>query len=199
MPVQRWLKLIPERVPWKVLAGLLSGGLLGACVMLLVLALLGPTANVPPPHRNDTPGDLTVRLSQGLLTSLAASNVQEVPLGLGTLPLTGVRAQPAPGDLLYLTGQVTPLGLPARTITITTQPCVANGRLALVVTNVDAGGLPATALTRQSVQNDVNKATDAIKLPVPKTHLAQVVTTTDAMILIYSLTGSGGQPGCPSV
>src|SRR5215472_12944963 len=100
MPLQKFLKLIPKRISWKVLAGLLSGAVIGSCIMLLGLALLAPTVNVPPPYPNDTPGDLTIRLSQGLLSSLAAQNVHEVPLGIGSLPFVNVRAQPEPGDQL---------------------------------------------------------------------------------------------------
>ncbi len=196
MLLQKSLKLIKPFISWKVLAGLLSGGVIGACIMVLGLALLAPTANVPPPHRDDTPGDLTVRLSQPLLSSLAAQNVHEVPLGIGSLPFNNVRAQPEPGDQLFVIGEVTPLGLDTRRIQVSLQPCVANGKLAFKVTNVDAGGLPATDLTSQSIQNSVNNATNALKPPIPSVHLARVATTADAMILIYSTSGSGGQPAC---
>lgn len=194
--MQKLLKVIIPFLSWRVLAGLLSGAVLGSCIMVLGLALLAPTANIPPPHRDDTPGDLTVRLSQPLLSALAAQNVHEVPLGIGTLPFNNVRAQPEPGDQLFIIGEVTPLGLNTRRIQVSLRPCVANGRLAFVVTNVDAGGLPATDLTRESIQNSVNNATNSVKPPLPSVHLARVATTTDAMILIYSMTGSGGQPAC---
>jgi hypothetical protein len=193
------LKLLPKRISWPVLAGLLSGGVIGSCIMLLGLVLLAPTTNIPPPHPNDTPGDLTIRLSQKLLSSLAAQNVTGVPLGgFSTLPLNNVTAQPEPGDQLFVMGQVN-LGLDTRTIKVRMQPCVASGRLALVVTDIDAGGLQTTPLTRDTIQNDVNNATNSIKLPFKNLHLAQVLTTSDAMLLIYSSSGSGGQPSCPKV
>jgi hypothetical protein len=194
--LQKLLKLLIPLISWKVLAGLLSGAVIGACIMITGLALLAPTANVPPPHRDDTPGDLTIRLSQTLLSALAAQNVHEVPLGIGALPFTNVRAQPEPGNQLFVIGEVTPLGLGTRRIQVSLRPCVAQDRLAFVVTNVDAGGLPATDLTRESIQNSVNTATNALKPPIPNVHLARVTTTADAMILIYSTSGSGGQPAC---
>src|SRR5262245_18874319 len=100
------LRRINAKMLWAVLAGFLPGVVAGAVRLLLGLILLAPEPNVPPPHEDNSPGEVTIQLSQEFLSAMAAQNLNGVgiPTPFGVVPLEHVRAQPQSGDQLLLTG-----------------------------------------------------------------------------------------------
>jgi hypothetical protein len=197
--LKKWLKVIRGRTLWKVLAGFLSGVVVGMVLLLLGLILLAPEPNVPPPHQDNSPGDVAIQLSQDFLSAMASQNLNGfgIPTPFGTLPLQNVRAQPQSGDQLAITGDVDFPVTGSRQVLVALHPCVASsGRPAFKVTRVLLGDQPITDLVGQSIQDKVNKALGSFNPNIPHEHLARIQTTPNALVLIYSSSGSGGQPAC---
>ena len=197
--VKKWLKLIDTKTLWAVLTGFVPGVLLGVILLLLGLVLLAPEPNVPPPHVDNSPGDVTIQLSQEFLTSIASEHLSGfgIPTPFGTLPLKNVRAQPQSGDQLSVTGDVEFPITGSRQVLAVMRPCVASdGRPKFIVNRVLLGDQPITDLVGQSIQDQVNDATKNFNPNLPHQHLSRILTTSNAMILIYSSSGTGGQPAC---
>lgn len=184
---------------WNVLAGFLPGVLVGVGLLFFGLILLAPEPNVPPPHEDNSPGDVAIQLSQDFLSATASQNLNGfgIPTPFGTLPLGNVRAQPQSGDQLSFIGDV---GFPvtgARQVLVVTHPCIdTNDHPELVVTRVLLGAQPITNLVGQSIQDRINNSFKSYNLSIPHEHLSQLYTTPNALVLIYSSSGSGGQPAC---
>ncbi len=197
--VKKWLKVLRAMTPWKALASFLSGVVVGAAILILGLILLAPEPNVPPPHQDNSPGDVAIQLSEDFLSATASQNLNGfgIPTPFGTLPLENVRAQPQSGDQLSIIGDVEfPLTGP-RQVLVVMRPCVAsNGRPALIVTRVLLGDLDITGQVGQSIQNQVNNSFKNLNLSIPHEHLSRILTTPNALVLIYASSGSGGQPAC---
>ncbi len=198
--LRKWLKRINGEMVWSALAGFLPGVVVGAVLLLLGLILLAPEPNVPPPHDdNNSPGDVAIQLSQDFLSATAAQNLNGtgIPTPLGTLPLGDVRAQPQSGDQLSLLGNVDFQLAGSRQVLVVTRPCVAaNDRPALIVTRVLLGDQPITNLVGQTIQDKINGSLQSYNVNIPGEHLSQIQTTPNALVLIYSSSGSGGQPAC---
>lgn len=197
--LQKWLKRISGRTLWHMLLGFLPGVLVGAVVFILGLILLAPEPNVPPPHEENNPGDVAIQLSQAFLSATASQNLNGfgIPTPVGTLPLQHVRAQPQSGDQLSIIGDVTFPVTGSRQVLVAMRPCVtANGRPAFVVTRVLLGDQPITSLAGPSIQAQVNNSFKNVNLSIPHEHLSRVQTSPNALILIYTSSGSGGQPAC---
>ncbi|HEY7349653.1 MAG TPA: hypothetical protein VH599_15160 [Ktedonobacterales bacterium] len=197
--LKKWLKALREITPWKALASFLSGVVVGAIVLILGLILLAPEPNVPPPHQDNSPGDVTIQLSQEFMSAAASKNLNGfgIPTPFGSLPLRNVRAQPQSGDQLSVTGDVEFPLTGSRQVLVAMRPCVAStGRPAFVVTRVLLGDQPITDLAGPSIQQRVNDAFKDFNPSIPNEHLSRVHTTPNALILIYASSGSGGQPAC---
>jgi hypothetical protein len=197
--IKKWLKLIDGKTLWAMLVGFLPGVVAGAVLLLLGLILLAPEPNVPPPHENDSPGDVTIQLSQDYLSAATSQNLNGfgIPTPFGNLPLENVRTQPQSGDQLSVTADV---GFPltgSRQVLVVMRPCVAaNGRPAFVVTRVLLGDQPITDVAGPAIQEKVNSSFAAYNFSIPHEHLSRIQTTSNSLILIYSSSGSGGQPAC---
>jgi len=197
--LQKWLKRINSSMLWSAFAGFLPGVLVGAVLLFLGLILLAPEPNVPPPHEDNSPGGVAIQLSQDFLSATASQNLNGfgIPTPFGTLPLGNVRAQPQSGDQLSLIGDVGFPGTGSRQVLVVTQPCItSDDRPALVVTRVLLGDQPITNLVGQSIQDKINSSFKNFNLSIPHEHLSQLQTTPNALVLIYSSSGSGGQPAC---
>src|SRR5579885_1085240 len=159
--LQKWLKRIDGKTLWALLVGFLPGVVAGMVLLLLGLILLAPEPNVPPPHENDSPGDVTIQLSQDFLSAAAAQNLNGlgIPTPFGNLPLENVRAQPQSGDQLSVTGDVEFPLTGSRQVLVVMRPCIAaSGRPAFVVTRVLLGDQPITDLVGSSIQEKVNSS-----------------------------------------
>jgi hypothetical protein len=197
--IKKWLKLIEAKMLWAALAGLLPGVVVGAVLLILGLILLAPEPNVPPPHLDNSPGDVTIQLSQEFLSNMASDHLNGfgVPTPFGTLPLGHVRAQPQSGEQLSVIGDVEIPITGSRQVLAVMRPCVAtDGRPKFIVTRVSLGDLDITSQVGQSIQSQVNDATKSFNPNIPNEHLSRILTTPNALILIYSSSGSGGQPAC---
>ncbi len=197
--LKKWLKLIDAKMVWSALTGFLPGVVMGAVLLILGLVLLAPEPNVPPPHLDNSPGDVTIQLSQEFLSSIASAHLNGfgIPTPFGTLPLGHVRAQPQSGEQLSIIGDVEFPVTGSRQVLAVMRPCVANdGRPKFIVTRVLLGDLDITNQVGQSIQNQVNDATKGFNPNIPNEHLSRILTTPNALILIYSSSGSGGQPAC---
>ncbi len=197
--VKKWLKLIDAKMLWTVLASFLPGVVIGAALLLLGLILLAPEPNVPPPHEDNTPGDVAIQLSQDFLSTMASDHLNgfSVPTPFGNVPLGNVRAQPQSGEQLSVLGDVEVPVTGSRQMLVEMRPCVTkDDRAAFIVTRVLLGDLPITDQVGQSIQNQVNDATKNLNVNIPHEHLSRIQTTPNALVLIYSSSGSGGQPTC---
>jgi hypothetical protein len=197
--LKKWLKRIDSRMLWSMLAGFLPGVVVGAVLLILGLILLAPEPNLPPPHEDDSPGDVAIQLSQEYLSAAASQNLNGfgIPTPFGTLPLGNVRAQPQSGDQLSIVGDVDFPLTGSRQVLVATRPCVAsNGRPAFIVTRVLLGDQPITDVVGQSIQDQVNGSFKNFNLNIPHEHLSRIQTTPNALVLIYASSGSGGQPAC---
>ncbi len=201
--LKKWLKALRQALskvpPWTTLTSFLSGVVAGAMILTFGLILMAPEPNVPPPHQDNSPGDVAIQLSEEFLSATASQNLNGfgIPTPFGNLPLRNVRAQPQSGDQLLVTGDVEfPLTGP-RQVLVAMRPCIASpGRPAFVVTRVLLGDLPITDQVGASIQNQVNNAVKNFNVTIPHEHLARIYTTPNALILIYASSGSGGQPAC---
>lgn len=196
---KRWSRRVSGRTLWHLLAGFLPGVVVGAVILVLGLILLAPEPNVPPPHDENSPGDVAIQLSQEFLSATAAQNLNGfgIPTPMGTLPLQHVRAQPQSGDQLSVIGDVDFPVTGPRQVLVAMRPCVAaNGRPAFVVTRVLLGAQPITTLAGPSIQHQINNSFNNVNLSIPHEHLSRVQTSPNALILIYTSSGSGGQPAC---
>jgi len=196
---KKWLKVIGGRTLWKVLSGFLSGVVVGVVILVLGLILLAPEPNEPPPQQENSPGDVTIQLSQSYLSAVAAQNLNGtgIPTPLGSLPLENARAQPQSGDQLTVTGDVVFPVTGARQVQVLLHPCVAStGRPALKVTRVLLGDQPITSFVESSIQQKIDDALKNVNPSIPHEHLVRMRTTPDALLLIYSSGSGTGQPAC---
>ncbi len=197
---KKWLKVIGGRTLWKVLGGFLSGVVVGAIILMVGLLLFAPQPNEPPPQPENSPGDVTIQLSQTYLSAVAAQNLNGTGIStpLGTLPLANARAQPQSGDQLTVTGDVVFPVTGARQVQVLLHPCVnAQDRPALMVTRVLLGDQPITSFVGSAIQQKIDAALTNFHSTIPNEHLARMQTTPDALLLIYTSGSSGsGQPAC---
>jgi hypothetical protein len=197
--LKKLLAVIGGSTPLKVVAGFLPGVVAGMVIMILGLILLAPEPNVPPPYRDDDPGDVTIQISQSYLSAMAAQNLTGlgIPTPFGAFPLRDVRVQPQSGDQLLVTGGIDFPITGSRQVLVDLHPCVASsGRPTFVVTRVLLGGQPITALVGPSIQEKVNSSFKNFNLSIPHEHLSRIQTTSTALILIYASGSGGGQPAC---
>ncbi|HEU5370228.1 MAG TPA: hypothetical protein VFU69_17280, partial [Ktedonobacterales bacterium] len=190
---------IDAKTLWALLVGFLPGVVAGAVLLLLGLILLAPEPNVPPPHEDNSPGDVAIQLSADFLSAAASQNLNGfgIPTPFGNLPLENVRAQPQSGDQLSVTGDVDFPLTGSRQVLVVMRPCVAaSGRPAFVVTRVLLGDQPITDLVESAIQDKVNSSFSKFNFSIPHEHLSRIQTTPNALILIYTSSGSGGQPAC---
>ena len=183
------------------LAGFLPGVLVGGVITILGLILLSPVPNLPPPARDNSPGDVTIQLSQSFLNAVASQklNGTGIPVPGGSVPLEGVKAQPQSGDQLVVTGNAE-LPLSSAPVVVDLQPCVSSqGKPAFMVTQVKVGDMQITNQVGPSIQEMINSAFKDFSLSIPNEHLARVQTTPNAMILIYASGSGPGQPACHGI
>ncbi len=197
--MKKLLKRLSLRTLWHVLAGFLPGVIVGLVVAILGLVLLAPEPNLPPPHRDNAPGDVTIQLSQGFLNTAASQNLTGAAIPIppfGSLPLENIHAQTEAGNQLFITGQVNPPLTGPRQVLVGLQPCVSKGRPAFDVTSVQVGGQDITSLAAPSIQQKLNSAFKNVNPSIPNEHLSRMLTTASALVLVYSNSSDSGQPAC---
>ena len=200
--MKKLLKRITLPMVWHVLAGFLPGVVIGLVIGIVGLFTLAPEPNQPPAYQDNSPGAITIQVAQSYLDMMTAQNVNgaQVPVPpFGSLPLTNAHAQTKAGDTLLITGQVTPPLGGARQVLVNLTPCITKqDRPNFDVVSVQAGGQDVTSLARPSIQQKLASVFQNLNVTIPNAHLARVLTTTSALVLIYSTSGSGGLPACHS-
>lgn len=196
--MKKLLKKVKLRTIWTVLAGFLPGVLVGGVIAILGLFLFSPEPNIPPPAPDNAPGDVTIQLSRSYLNNEAAQKLQET--GIPVLGAIGnVQTTLQSNAQLFIQGDVVvPLTGITRQVMIYLQACVAsNGKPALIVMDVRLGGQSLPGFVKQSVQDRITSSFSNVNLSIPNEHLARILTTSSAMILVYTSGSSGsGQPAC---
>jgi len=199
--VKRLLNVLNLKAIWMVLAGFLPGVVIGGVIAILGVFLLAPQPNLPPPEQDNSPGDVTIQLSQSFLNTIASQKVNGVGLPVpGNPQLQNAHAQPRSGDQLLITGDVQIPITGTRQVMIDLQPCVSSkGKPAFMVTGVFLGGVDITGQAGQSVQESINNGFNGVNLNVPNEHLSRIQTTPNALILIYGSGSGQGQPACQGI
>lgn len=200
--MKKFFKRITLGMVWHVLAGFLPGVVIGLVIGIVGVFTLAPEPNQPPAYQDNSPGAITIQVSQSYLDMMTAQNVNgaQVPVPpFGSLPLTNAHAQTKAGDTVLITGQVTPPLAGARQVVVNLAPCVTRqDRPNFDVISVQAGGQDVTNLARPSIQQKLASTFQSLNVAIPNAHLSRMLTTTNALVLIYSTSGSGGQPACHS-
>ncbi|HEU5200199.1 MAG TPA: hypothetical protein VFU32_11210 [Ktedonobacterales bacterium] len=200
--MKKLLKRITLSMIWHVLAGFLPGVVIGLVIGIVGLFTLSPEPNQPPAYQDNSPGAITIQVSQSYLDMMTAQNVNgaQVPVPpFGSLPLKNAHAQTKAGDTVLITGQVTPPLAGTRQVVVNLTPCITKqDRPNFDVVSVQAGGQDITSLARSAIQQKLASAFQNLNVAIPNAHLAHVLTSSSALVLIYSTSGSGGQPACHS-
>lgn len=201
--MKKLFKRITLRMVWHVLAGFLPGVIVGLVIGIVGVFTLAPEPNQPPTYQDNSPGAITIQVAQSYLDMMTSQNVNgaQVPIPpFGSLPLTNAHAQTKAGDTVLITGQVTPPLAGTRQVVVNLAPCITRqDRPNFDVISVQAGGQDITSLARPSIQQKLASAFQNLNVTIPNAHLSHVLTTTSALVLIYSSSsGSSGQPACHS-
>jgi hypothetical protein len=200
--VKRLGQRIRLKTIWLVMAGLLPGVIIGLVIGILGLITLAPEVNLPPAYQGDSPGDVTVQVAQSYINTMTSQNMNgttiPLPPPLGPAQLVNSHAQTVPGDQLLITAQMNPNLTGPRQVLIDLQPCVSSGRPAFAVNRVLIGGQDFTTVAGPVIAQKIASSFPSISASIPHEHLSRIQTTQSALILIYSSSGSGGQPACHS-
>lgn len=199
--LKKLLSALNLKAIWTMLAGFLPGVLVGGVIAILGVFLLAPQPNLPAPQQDNSPGDVTIQLSQNFLNTVASQKIDGVaittPLGSGQIE--NARAQPRSSDQLVITGDLELLVGPSQMV-INLQPCVSSkGKPAFQVKGVSLGGVDITGQVGQSVQDKINNSFSSVNLSIPNDHLARIQTTSSTLILIYGSGSGQGQPACQGI
>ncbi len=199
----KFVKRIRLKAIWLVLAGLLPGVIIGLVIGIFGLITLAPQVNLPPTQQDNSPGDVTVQVAQSYINAMTSQNMNgttiPLPPPLGPAPLENSHAQTEPGDQLLITAQMNPNLTGPRQVLIDLQPCVSSaGHPAFGVNRVLIGGQDFTTIAGPVIAQKIASSFPSISATIPHEHLSRIFTTSNALILIYSSSGSGGQPACHS-
>jgi hypothetical protein len=200
--LKKLLKRITLSMIWHMLAGFLPGVIVGLVIGIVGLFTLAPEPNQPPAYQDNSPGAITIQVSQSYLDMMTAQNVNgaQVPIPpFGSLPLKNAHAQTKAGDTVLITGQVTPPLAGTRQVVVNLTPCITRqDQPNFDVVSVQAGGQDITNLAKPAIQQKLATAFQNLNITIPNAHLARVLTSSSALVLIYSTGGSDRQPACHS-
>ena len=200
--MKKLLKRITLSMFWHMLAGFLPGVIVGLVIGIVGLFTLAPEPNQPPAYQDNSPGAITIQVSQSYLDMMTAQNVNgaQVPIPpFGSLPLKNAHAQTKAGDTVLITGQVTPPLAGTRQVVVNLTPCITRqDQPNFDVVSVQAGGQDITNLAKPAIQQKLATAFQNLNITIPNAHLARVLTSSSALVLIYSTGGSDRQPACHS-
>ena len=199
MHLLQLLKRLRLKTVWLILAGLLPGVVIGLVIAIVGLITLAPAANLPPIVQDNSPGDVTVQLSQSFLDAMTRQHVNgtTLPPPFESAQIEDAQAYLVPGDQLIITGQIMSVLPDSSKVIVDLQPCVTSaGRPSFGVTRVMIGSMNATSTAGPMIQQRLNDSLKGVNPTIPGEHLSRMQTTQNELILIYTSGGGSGQPAC---